>query len=42
MVFKLAREAEKRWRKLNSSHIIDKAIRGVEFKDGEEVSSEAA
>ncbi len=42
MVFKLAREAEKRWRKLNSYHIIDKVIRGVEFKDGEEVSSEAA
>ena len=35
MVFKLAREAEKHWRKLNGSHLIEKVIEGVVFIDGE-------
>lgn len=35
MVFKLAREAEKRWRKLNSHHLVLKIIEGKIFEDGE-------
>ena len=34
MVFKLAREAERRWRKLNAYQLIRKVIEGVVFKDG--------
>jgi len=34
MVFKLAREAERRWRKLNACQLIEKVIEGVVFKDG--------
>jgi len=34
MVFKLAREAERRWRKLNAHQLIEKIINGVIFKDG--------
>ena len=34
MVFKLAREAERRWRKLNAHQLIEKVIQGVIFKDG--------
>ena len=41
MVFKLAREAEKRWRKINGYELIDKVIRGVVFKDGIEVNEAA-
>ena len=35
MVFKPAREAESRWRKLNGSQLLAKVIDGVVFKDGE-------
>ena len=35
MVFKLAMEAQRRWRKLNGHALIAKVIEGVEFKDGE-------
>jgi putative transposase len=35
MVFKLVREAEKHWRRLNGSHLIEKVIEGVVFIDGE-------
>lgn len=35
MVFQLAREAEKKWRKLNGSELIAQVIQGVTFKDGE-------
>lgn len=35
MVFKLAQQAEKHWRKLNGSHLIAKVIEGVKFVDGE-------
>ena len=35
MVFKLAREAEVRWRRLNGAQLLAKVIDGVKFKDGE-------
>ena len=41
MVFKLAREAEKTWRKLNGYEQIAKVIRGVRFEDGVEVREAA-
>jgi putative transposase len=34
MVFKLARAAEKRWRRLNGSALLPEVIRGVPFVDG--------
>jgi transposase-like protein len=34
MVFKLCREAEKHWRRLNGHHLILKVISGVRFEDG--------
>jgi transposase-like protein len=34
MVFKLARAAEKRWRRLNGSTLLPEVIRGVRFVDG--------
>jgi len=37
MVFKLATSAEKKWRKLKGCEMIEKMIKGVIFKDGEEV-----
>ncbi len=36
MVYKLGREAEKRWRRLDDSRLIVKVLRGVRFIDGEE------
>ena len=41
MVFKLAREAEKSWRRLNGYELIEKVIRGVRFADGVEVQEAA-
>ncbi len=35
MVFKLARCAERTWRKLNGSVLLPEVIRGVKFVDGE-------
>ncbi len=35
MVFKLALEAEKKWRRLNGHALIAKVIEGVKFSDGE-------
>jgi transposase-like protein len=35
MVFKLAKEAERKWRKLNGHKLIAKVIEGVKFTDGE-------
>jgi hypothetical protein len=35
MVYKLGREAEKRWRRLDGHHFIVKVLRGVRFVDGE-------
>lgn len=34
MVFKLATQAEKHWRRLNGYHLIPQVIQGVVFKDG--------
>jgi N-glycosylase/DNA lyase len=34
MVFKLAMQAERHWRKLNSFHFLAQVIQGVVFKDG--------
>jgi len=34
MVFKLALEAERHWRKLNGSELLAKVITGVRFIDG--------
>ena len=36
MVFKLADAASKKWRKLHRYWLIEKIIKGVKFKDGEE------
>jgi transposase-like protein len=35
MVFKLAQQAQKRWRKLNGHELVQQVIEGVEFVDGE-------
>jgi hypothetical protein len=34
MAFKLAEQAERHWRKLNSFHLLAQVIQGVVFKDG--------
>jgi hypothetical protein len=36
MAFKLAKEAEKRWRKIRGYELIFKVLSGVKFVDGEE------
>jgi transposase-like protein len=41
MVFKLTREAEKRWRKVNGYPLLAKVLRGVEFQDGIELEKAA-
>ena len=38
MVFKLALEAEKKWRRINAAQILGKIMGGVKFKDGEEMT----
>lgn len=40
MVYKLGREAEKRWRRLNGSQLLIKVLTGVRFVDGEEFDQE--
>jgi hypothetical protein len=42
MTYKLAREAERRWRRLNGHQLIVKIFRGIKFKDGIEQPAEAA
>ena len=44
MVFKLALEAEKTWKKIKGHHLIGKVIEGIKFVDGEqrEIKQEAA
>jgi transposase-like protein len=42
LVYKLGRECEQKWRRLNSHELIDKVIRGVLFNDGLEFIQEAA
>jgi len=40
MVFKLATSAQKHWRKLRGYQLIEKVIKGVQFKNGEEVKEQ--
>jgi transposase-like protein len=40
MVYKLGREAEKRWRRLNGSKLLLKVLTGVRFVDGEELDEQ--
>ena len=42
MVYKLAREAERHWRRLNGHKLIVKILRGIKFKDGIEQPAKAA
>jgi hypothetical protein len=42
MVFKLGIEAQKRWRRLNGSALLEKVVTGVQFIDGEEPRQQAA
>jgi putative transposase len=42
MVFKLAIEAQKHWRRLNGSALLEKVITGVQFIDGQELHEQAA
>jgi len=42
LVYKLGRECERKWRRLNRHELIDKIIRGVLFNDGLELIQEAA
>ena len=39
MVYKLAREAEKHWRRLSGYRLIVKVLRGIPFEDGEQVTT---
>ena len=42
LVYKLGRECERKWRRLNRHELIDKVIRGVVFADGLEFTQQAA
>jgi hypothetical protein len=42
MVFKLALEAQKHWRRLNASELVAKVVTGTKFVDGEEQTEQAA
>jgi hypothetical protein len=42
MVFKLALEAQKHWRRLQGFELISKVVTGVRFVDGEEQTQQAA
>jgi putative transposase len=42
MVFKLAMEAQKHWRRLNGPELVAKVVTGVKFVDGEEQIEQAA
>ena len=37
MVFKLGKNAQKRWRKLRGFKLLAEVIKGVQFKDGERI-----
>jgi len=41
MIYKLGMSAEKRWRRIRGFDYLAKAIKGVKFRDGIEVNSEA-
>nr|VFK24838.1 MAG: Transposase (or an inactivated derivative) [Candidatus Kentron sp. LPFa] len=40
MVFKLSKEAEESWQRITGYKLLDKVVRGIKFKDGEEVNSQ--
>ena len=42
MVYKLATEAQKHWRKINASELLDKVVQGVCFVDGIETNQKVA
>jgi len=42
MVFKLALEAQKYWRRLNGAELVAKIVTGVKFVDGEEQTQQTA
>ena len=42
MVYKLGGEAEKHWRRLDGSKLIEKVLGGIGFEDGEEIPRKAA
>jgi transposase-like protein len=42
MVYKLARQCESKWRRLNSHHLMSKVIQGTRFADGVEILPQAA
>jgi hypothetical protein len=42
MVFKLALEAQKHWRRLNGPELVAKVVIGAQFVDGEEQIEQAA
>jgi putative transposase len=39
MVFKLAKSAERHWRRLNGSERLGEIVRGVRFRDGKPVAA---
>jgi putative transposase len=41
MVFKLGLEAQKHWRRLNGSALLEKVVTGAQFIDGEELQQAA-
>jgi len=40
MVFKLAKDAEKHWQRMGGYKLLGKVVRGIKFKDGEELNSQ--
>jgi len=40
LIFQLIVRAEKRWRRINAPHLVEKVLAGVKFKDGIEVRNE--
>ncbi len=42
MVYKLTAEAQKHWRKISASRLLDKVVQGVCFIDGVEAEQKAA
>lgn len=42
LVYKLGRECERKWRRLNRHELVDKVIRGIVFHDGLELIQQAA
>lgn len=42
MIYKLAKDAERSWKRLRGYKLIEKVIQGIRFKDGEEEKNKAA